>query len=606
MDDDADVCTWAPDPDADPAALTYTFGGVPPVARPAGHRAAHVDLDCFAGRVRGDQDLLEPGLRPALPQPADRPVLRRGRPARRHPRRALRAASRPRELGGQHDGAVLRLPDGHADHGDAARPRCPSGPGSTQIDTAAGWSATRRATRPSRPSCRSTRCTARSASPLPSGRSGRRWPPATGAATWTPRRCAPASPATSASTSRARCSASGTGTRARARARPAASPWSARWTRSSIVDRRQRRPPTAVAAARERRLPHDDGVGAPARGRVPDRAPADGAVGRRAHRPERLDAYQLVSQVALTPVANVVDTELHGGRQGPEVGPRRCRRDGRPARQVALQGGGLTGAGPRLTRVSRLATVVVDLGLAQRMSAAARGEAAALGALVSAAVVDAGGHLVAFERMDGAEIAGPVLARDKAYTAVAHRSRHGLTSWRRRPRRRARRASTRADGGRFVCFGGGAAAVVGAAGGGRGRRQRRHRGAGPRLRRGGRRASSRQAARGRERDRPLPLHGRPARSTSTASPWRTPPSGLIAFDSPGDPDAVARRRGRPRGRDGRPAGGRLRRARRAHRRARSRPGRRRRGDGARRRRPAPAARRPRASRAPRSSGSSAA
>jgi uncharacterized protein GlcG (DUF336 family) len=35
--------------------------------------------------------------------------------------------------------------------------------------------------------------------------------------------------------------------------------------------------------------------------------------------------------------------------------------------------------------------------------------------------VDAGGHLIAFGRMDGAEIAGPVLAVDKAYTAVANR-----------------------------------------------------------------------------------------------------------------------------------------------------------------------------------------
>lgn len=39
---------------------------------------------------------------------------------------------------------------------------------------------------------------------------------------------------------------------------------------------------------------------------------------------------------------------------------------------------------------------------------------------MSAAVVDAGGHLIAFSRMDGAEIAGPVLAIDKAYTAVAN------------------------------------------------------------------------------------------------------------------------------------------------------------------------------------------
>jgi uncharacterized protein GlcG (DUF336 family) len=42
--------------------------------------------------------------------------------------------------------------------------------------------------------------------------------------------------------------------------------------------------------------------------------------------------------------------------------------------------------------------------------------------LVSAAVVDAGGNLVVFGRMDGAEIAGPVLAVDKAYTAVANRT----------------------------------------------------------------------------------------------------------------------------------------------------------------------------------------
>ena len=58
MDDDADVCTWAPDPDADPAALTFTFGGVPPVVqvRP-GTVLRTWTLDCFAGRVRSAQDL---------------------------------------------------------------------------------------------------------------------------------------------------------------------------------------------------------------------------------------------------------------------------------------------------------------------------------------------------------------------------------------------------------------------------------------------------------------------------------------------------------------------------------------------------------------------
>lgn len=55
------------------------------------------------------------------------------------------------------------------------------------------------------------------------------------------------------------------------------------------------------------------------------------------------------------------------------------------------------------------------------MIAAAHAEAARRSALVSAAVVDAGGHLIAFGRMDDAEIAGPVLAVDKAYTAAAHR-----------------------------------------------------------------------------------------------------------------------------------------------------------------------------------------
>ncbi len=53
---------------------------------------------------------------------------------------------------------------------------------------------------------------------------------------------------------------------------------------------------------------------------------------------------------------------------------------------------------------------------------AAREHAARLGVLVSIAVVDAGGSLKAFLRMDGAELAGPTLATDKAYTALAHRT----------------------------------------------------------------------------------------------------------------------------------------------------------------------------------------
>lgn len=71
--------------------------------------------------------------------------------------------------------------------------------------------------------------------------------------------------------------------------------------------------------------------------------------------------------------------------------------------------------------MARMSRFDIDLDLARRMCAAAIDAAAGSGALVSVAVVDPGGHLVCFQRMDGAEIAGPVLAPDKAYTAVAHR-----------------------------------------------------------------------------------------------------------------------------------------------------------------------------------------
>jgi uncharacterized protein GlcG (DUF336 family) len=61
----------------------------------------------------------------------------------------------------------------------------------------------------------------------------------------------------------------------------------------------------------------------------------------------------------------------------------------------------------------------VTLARADAMIDAVLAEAARRDLALSAAVVDAGGHLVAFRRMDGAEIAGPALAIDKAYTAVA-------------------------------------------------------------------------------------------------------------------------------------------------------------------------------------------
>jgi uncharacterized protein GlcG (DUF336 family) len=111
---------------------------------------------------------------------------------------------------------------------------------------------------------------------------------------------------------------------------------------------------------------------------------------------------------------------------------------------------------------------VVDLDLALRMCRAARDRAAELDAQVSVAVVDGGGHLVAFTRMDGAEIAGPVLARDKAYTAVAHRTATADLAPLVAPGGELAGMNT-ADGGRYVSFGGGlpfwsAGRVVGAVG----------------------------------------------------------------------------------------------------------------------------------------------
>jgi uncharacterized protein GlcG (DUF336 family) len=67
-------------------------------------------------------------------------------------------------------------------------------------------------------------------------------------------------------------------------------------------------------------------------------------------------------------------------------------------------------------------TGAITLAAAQQGVAAGITIGQSLGVAVSLAVVDAGGVLKAFARMDGAEIAGEVLAVDKAYTAVAHRA----------------------------------------------------------------------------------------------------------------------------------------------------------------------------------------
>lgn len=97
---------------------------------------------------------------------------------------------------------------------------------------------------------------------------------------------------------------------------------------------------------------------------------------------------------------------------------------------------------------------MITLTLAAEMTAAALARAAELGADVSAAVVDAGGHLVHFQRMDAAEIAGPTLAVDKAFTAVAHRVETAELTALAAPG--GELAGLQANGGgRYVVFGGG-------------------------------------------------------------------------------------------------------------------------------------------------------
>jgi uncharacterized protein GlcG (DUF336 family) len=104
--------------------------------------------------------------------------------------------------------------------------------------------------------------------------------------------------------------------------------------------------------------------------------------------------------------------------------------------------------------------MTVDLATALKMLAAAHSEALRRSILVSAAVVDSGGHLVAFGRMDGAEIAGPVLAVDKAFTAVANRIATSELATLAAPGGELFGIHAN-GGGRFVIFGGGVPIAVG-------------------------------------------------------------------------------------------------------------------------------------------------
>jgi uncharacterized protein GlcG (DUF336 family) len=63
----------------------------------------------------------------------------------------------------------------------------------------------------------------------------------------------------------------------------------------------------------------------------------------------------------------------------------------------------------------------LTLAAARAMIDAVHDEARALGVAMTCAVVDSGDQLVAFERMDAADLVGITLARDKAFTALLNR-----------------------------------------------------------------------------------------------------------------------------------------------------------------------------------------
>jgi len=63
----------------------------------------------------------------------------------------------------------------------------------------------------------------------------------------------------------------------------------------------------------------------------------------------------------------------------------------------------------------------LTLAAARAVVAAVEASARAMGVAMSVAVVDGGDELVAFERMDGADLVTARLARDKAFTALVNR-----------------------------------------------------------------------------------------------------------------------------------------------------------------------------------------
>ena len=63
----------------------------------------------------------------------------------------------------------------------------------------------------------------------------------------------------------------------------------------------------------------------------------------------------------------------------------------------------------------------LTLAASRAIIGAVQAEGRAMAVALSCAIVDSGDQLVAFERMDAADLAGITLAQDKAYTALANR-----------------------------------------------------------------------------------------------------------------------------------------------------------------------------------------
>jgi acetamidase/formamidase len=71
--------SYEPDPDADPAGLTYTFGGVEPVASVApGSALSTWTFDCFGGRVRSASDVVSEVCDPRYLNPQTGPFFIEG------------------------------------------------------------------------------------------------------------------------------------------------------------------------------------------------------------------------------------------------------------------------------------------------------------------------------------------------------------------------------------------------------------------------------------------------------------------------------------------------------------------------------------------------